>query len=166
MEIIFWTTLGFVFIIIDILLVPGSLLVMAGSGLILYGVYLNYEANGILLSSLHLLACMAAVPYIMIKGFKRLALKEEMHKRDGFVGVEDRSSYVGMHGVAKSTLRPGGTVIVEKDGEEYYLDCVAEGGMVERGEAVIVLEDRGTSLIVRKAEDGETPSEEAVQNQA
>ena len=163
MDIIFWTTLGFAFIIIDILVIPGSLLVLAGSGLIIYGVYLNYEANGPILAALHLMACMAAVPYILIKGFKRMALKEEMHNRDGFVGVEDRSGYVGMHGVAKSTLRPAGTVVVLKDSEEIFLDCVAEGGMIEKGEPVIILEDRGTSLIVRKLEESQSPSAAAAE---
>ena len=157
MEILLLTTLGFVLVLVDILVVPGSLLVAVGSGVILYSVYLNYLENGPWVAGLHLLLCLATLPKLVIWGFQRLSLKGEMRNRDGYIGVEDRRAFVGLRGVTQSPLRPSGSVSILVDGEEEYLDCISDGDYIESGVEVEVIEDRGTSLVVRAI--GETDTE-------
>ncbi len=152
MQIILLTVFGFILILLDILFVPGGIFIVMGSCAILYSIYLTFEVNT-WLALLHLASSLALVPFIVRFAFNRLALKEEMRKEDGFVGVDDHSAYIGKAGIARSNLRPSGSVVVIVDGEEEYLDCISEGGLIEKGSQVVITEDRGTSLVVRLASD-------------
>ena len=147
------TLVGFALIVIDVILIPGGFVIAVGSGIILWSIWLNYKEFGLLPAAIHFIVCLAITPQIIIGGLKRLSLKEEMDKEDGYIGVEDRSAYVGLHGTARSTLRPSGSVTVMVDGDEQYLDCISEGGMIDKGEEIVIVEDRGTSLVVRRASD-------------
>ncbi len=151
MDILLLTLAGFALIIIDLLLIPGSVLVAAGSVMILYSVYLNFDRYGLGLASLHLLACLAVAPKLVMWSFKRYSLKGEMKAKEGFVGVEDHKPLVGRRAQAISDLRPSGTIALEIDGDEQRLDCIAEGGFIESGAEVVIAEIRGPSLVVRPA---------------
>jgi len=152
MQIILLTLFGFILILLDILFVPGGLFIVMGSCAILYSIYLSFEIS-LWLAIVHLIASLAVVPYLVRYAFGRVSLKEEMKKEDGYVGVVDHSAYIGKSGIARSTLRPSGSVTVLVDGEEEYLDCISEGGLIEKGSPVVITEDRGTSLVVRLAAD-------------
>ena len=149
MQVIFLTVIGFLLIFLDLMFIPGGIFVVLGSGVILYGVYESFVSYGPLAGSVHLALVLASIPWMVKFSFGRLALKEEMDKEDGYVGVPDRSIYVGLQGKARSSLRPAGSVVVTVNDEEEYLDCIAEGGFIEKGEDVMVVEDRGASLVVR-----------------
>lgn len=153
MDILIWTTVGFILVILDLLFIPGGFFVALGSCGILYGVFLNYHENGLAVALIHFFVCLASMPFLIKLSLKRLALKEEMHVEDGFVALDDQSSYVGLEAVVRSDLRPSGTIIVVVNDKEEYLDCISEGGMIEKGEKVKITEDRGTSLVVRRLSD-------------
>jgi len=149
MDIIGLTLAGFALILVDLLLIPGSVLVAVGSGLVLYSVYLNFDRNGVGWALLHLAVCLAIAPKLIMWSFKRYSLKGEMGKNEGYVGVDDHKTLIGKRARAATDLRPSGMIDVVVDGEEQRLDCIAEGGFIERGSEVEVTEERGPSLVVR-----------------
>ncbi len=148
-QILLLTLGGFAIIILDLFVIPGSFLIAVGLGMIGYGVWLNFEAYGFLPAFLHAAVSVAALPFMVVASLKRLSLKQEMRKEDGYLGVEDRSRYLGLEGIARCNLRPSGSIQINIQGEDVFLDCIAEGGWLEKGSAVVVTEDRGTSLVVR-----------------
>ena len=154
LKIVLFTILGFALIIIDLLFLPGGFLVAAGAALILYSVYLNLaEPYGIPRAIVHLLVCIAITPKLITWSLRRISLKKEMNKDDGYVGVEDHTEMLGWAGSAFSDLRPSGMVIL--DNHDEHLDCIAESGYIEKGSRVEVVEERGPSLVVRKIREGQ-----------
>ncbi len=143
------TLVGFALIIIDLMFLPGGLIIALGCGGILYSVFLNYSHFGVLPAAIHLTCCLAAAPKLTTWSLSRVALKHEMHAEAGFVGIASRAQYIGMQGIAISDLRPAGRVRIDL-ASPTFLDCVAEGGYIAKGEAVHVVEERGPSLVVRK----------------
>ncbi len=144
------TIIGFLLIIFDLMFIPGGFLIAAGSGMILYAVYLNYDAYNAWTALIHLLVCLAVMPKLVTTSLNRVALKGEMRAEDGYVGVDDYSVHIGKQGVARSDLRPSGTIILDGESIPQMLDCIAEGGYIEKGERIEVFEVRGPSLVVRK----------------
>lgn len=151
MLIVLLTLVGFALILIDLLFIPGMLLLTAGSIAILYSVYLNFLENGLLWAALHLLACLAVVPKLITTSLNRIALKTEMPKEDGYLGIPDLKHLIGKTGTAFSDLRPSGSVELELEGQKELMDCISEGGYIEKGSPVIVREQRGPSLVVAKS---------------
>ena len=152
LEVVALTLVGFLLILFDLIFIPGGVFVVAGSILILYGVYLNYGTYGFFPALVHFLLCLAALPKLITWSLGRVALKGEMNAKDGFVGVEAHQSLIGQEAIALSDLRPSGKIIAVLDEREKHLDCVAEGGFIEKGATVIITEERGPSLIVRMQE--------------
>lgn len=144
------TIAGFLLIVIDLLFIPGGILIIVGSGGILYSIFLTWQNYGLMPTVFHTLVCLAIVPKLITKSLDRVALKDEMHAEDGYVGLTSRADYIGKQGTALSDLRPSGSVRVEMDGLPKRLDCIAEGGYIEKGETVQITEERGPSLVVKK----------------
>lgn len=143
------TLVGFALIILDLMFVPGGAIIAVGCVAILYSVLLNYNHYGVLPAAIHLAVCLAAAPKLTTWSLTRVALKNEMHAEAGFVGIASRAQFIGMQGVAISDLRPAGRVRLDL-ASPTFLDCVAEGGYITKGDAVQVIEERGPSLVVRK----------------
>jgi membrane-bound serine protease (ClpP class) len=79
--------------------------------------------------------------------FKNLSLHSIQDKNEGFVGVDTSSRIlVGKEGVAYTTLRPSGKVKI--DGKLY--DAVSGLGMIDRGEAIVVIRTESAQLYVEK----------------
>ncbi len=79
--------------------------------------------------------------------FRNLSLHEVQEKEKGFVGVDTKiKSLTGKTGTAYTVLRPSGKVIIE--GKIY--DAVANLGMIDKGEQVIVVKDEAAQLYVEK----------------
>lgn len=146
--IILLTLGGFALILIDLVFLPGLIMVAAGSAMILYAVYLNYMEYGFWAALIHLIVCLAFVPKLVVWSLGRVALKKEFRAEDGYTGLPDRSQYVGLTGKTISPLRPSGTVAVVVDGKRIHLDCISESGYVDTGIQVEVLDERGPSLVV------------------
>jgi len=75
-----------------------------------------------------------------------LVLGERQENRDGYTSVTDKSKFIGREGVCTTDLRPAGTV--EIDGEP--LDVVTEGGFVNAGDKVKVINVDGSRVLVRR----------------
>ncbi len=146
---------GFALILIDLVFMPGLIMVAVGSGMILYAVYLNYLEFGFWAALAHLVVCLSVVPKLVVWSLGRVALKKEFRAEEGYMGLPDRSRYVGLKGKALSPLRPSGTVAVVVDGKRIHLDCISESGYIDTGTEVEVLAERGPSLVV-----GVVPAEE------
>jgi membrane-bound serine protease (ClpP class) len=78
--------------------------------------------------------------------FKNLSLHATQEKEDGYVGVDNFKVLVGKEGTAYTVLRPSGKVKI--DGKIY--DAVANLGMIDRGDTVIVVKAESAQLYVEK----------------
>jgi membrane-bound serine protease (ClpP class) len=144
------TIAGFGLIAIDVLLIPGAVIAALGCGLLLYGSYLTYVDIHPVAGLLYFTACLIMVPRMLIWGLGRVSLKEEFKKEEGWVGVEDHQDLIGMEGVALSDCRPAGAVKLDEKAASERWDCVAEGGYIEKGDRVKVIDSNGPSLVIRK----------------
>ncbi|MCB1044203.1 MAG: hypothetical protein KDC35_14780 [Acidobacteria bacterium] len=151
-QVLLYTVGGFALIFIDLVLLPGAVLAVAGSGMILYSIVLTYQTFGVFPAIIHLCVVLAMVPKLVTWGLGRVALKDEMKKEDGYMGVPDQAAYIGMKGKSLSDLRPSGTVGIVIEDEEIRLDCIAESGYIEEGHPVVITEQRGPALVVRLAD--------------
>ncbi|WP_163707900.1 NfeD family protein [Mangrovibacterium lignilyticum] len=80
--------------------------------------------------------------------FRNLSLHSTQEKEYGFVGIDQNIKKLeGKTGVAYTVLRPSGKVQIE--GRIY--DAVANLGMIDRGEPIIVVKDEAAQLYVEKA---------------
>jgi membrane-bound serine protease (ClpP class) len=79
--------------------------------------------------------------------FRRLVLSSEQRPEDGYtVATGDGVALLGRRGVAASTLRPAGSVLLG----ETRLDALAQGEWIEQGAPVEVVETRGSAVVVRR----------------
>ena len=79
--------------------------------------------------------------------FRNLSLHEVQEKEKGFVGVDTHiKTMKGKTGTAYTVLRPSGKVLI--DGKIY--DAVANLGMIDKGEPVVVVKDEAAQLYVEK----------------
>ena len=78
--------------------------------------------------------------------FDELILDERQQNRDGYTSVIDKSKFIGATGICVTDLRPADTINI--DGEP--LDVVTEGGFVNQGESVKVINVDGSRVLVRQ----------------
>jgi membrane-bound serine protease (ClpP class) len=76
----------------------------------------------------------------------RLALRKSQVEDGGYQAVADLAGLAGKSGVAFTTLRPGGTALI--DGRK--IDVVASGGMIEKDVRIKVLSVEGTKVVVER----------------
>ena len=133
-------------------LLPGGVLGMLGALLVLtsaaLGVY-AYPEQAVLIIFGELTG--AALSVILgfwvltrTRALKLLTLQTSQRAEDGFVSAVSDLSLVGREGVAVTALRPSGVIRV---GDE-RLDAVTDGGFVEEGRPVRVLEVHGSRIVV------------------
>ncbi|MCB9396478.1 MAG: hypothetical protein H6510_01565 [Acidobacteria bacterium] len=103
-----------------------------GSIAILYSVYFNFIENGFL-GSLTPARLFSRCTKIITISLNRIALKTEMPKEDGYLGIPDLKHLIGKTGTAFSDLRPSGSVELELEGQKELMDCISEGGYIEKG---------------------------------
>ncbi len=87
--------------------------------------------------------------YILPKStiFKKIMLTTQNTNADGFAShVNNDVELLHKRGVAYSTLRPAGAVMV--DGKRY--DVVADGDFIQQGEAIEVIQVDGLKITVKK----------------
>lgn len=150
MMVLIVTLVGFALIAVDVLLIPGAIVGAFGALLLLYGSYLTYVDVHPIAGVVYFLICLYLVPKMLIWGLDRVSLKEEFKQDQGWVGVEDHHDLIGLEGQALSDLRPSGSMRLDERDAHVHWDCVAEGGYVEKGDRVKVIDSRGPSLVVRK----------------
>lgn len=79
------------------------------------------------------------------KVFDRVALKGTQERSEGYHASSNPTSIMGHRGAAHTVLRPSGKVMIE--GKLY--DAYTPGGYIEKGTAVEVVDDSGSSLKVK-----------------
>lgn len=77
--------------------------------------------------------------------FKRIALTHTQNRMDGYVSLQYTESLVGRKGTAETVLRPSGKVLI--DGKLY--DASTRGDYIQKGQAVEVVSEEGSSLKVK-----------------
>jgi membrane-bound serine protease (ClpP class) len=80
--------------------------------------------------------------------YKRVALTDTQDRSAGYTSSFNQIDMKGKRGVAETVLRPSGKIVI--DGQLY--DAFTRGEYVERGQAVEVLSETGSSLQVKKIE--------------
>ncbi len=78
--------------------------------------------------------------------FGSLVLKSKIEEKSGYTTEEKVKEFVGKQGKAITDLRPSGTV----DIDGVRVDVVTEGGFIKIGSKVIVIEEEGSKVVVRK----------------
>ena len=155
--------LGMVLIIVEVFLPGFGLPGISGIALIGIGTLLAYmhfgtlTAVGVLLVVIAILAVLvswvlrSAVRGGMGRSELFLSDKEELHQQS------DMRAFVGRQGTTLSVLRPAG--IGDFDGVR--LNIVTEGGFIEKGVPIEIVDVAGTRIVVREREKalGDSPAE-------
>jgi membrane-bound serine protease (ClpP class) len=83
------------------------------------------------------------------KFFKRVALQGVQAKTEGYSSRFIKAGLAGKTGTVFSVLRPSGKVEIEGD----LYDANTRGEYLEQGEKIVVVDESGTSLKVKKADN-------------
>lgn len=87
------------------------------------------------------------------KLWDRLILSTKYNKEDGYIPqTKDLSQYIGSIGIAYTTLRPAGTIVLE---DSTRLDVVTGGEFIARGAKIKVVAVEGIRVIVRAVQEEE-----------
>lgn len=145
--------LGFIFLLIELLIIPGFGLVgILGLGALGYGIFVATTRLslllGIIISVASLVIVIGVIRLFPRTGiWKRLILDRSEEKAKGFQasakGLED---YIGKTGVSITPLRPSGTAKIEGR----RLDVVTEGTFLPKDIKIKVVSVEGNKVVVRK----------------
>ena len=78
----------------------------------------------------------------------RLTLRLQSTKEKGYASHPDPTAWLGKIGVAKTVLRPAGTIVVD----DTFLDVVTDGEFYEPGTEIIIVSVMGARIVVRATE--------------
>jgi membrane-bound serine protease (ClpP class) len=136
--------------------VPGGILGFIGAVALVAACVAGFYAfpgYGVLVT-LGIVALAGLVLALWIKYFPRSPLGRKMtverNLSDAKATEDGLDALVGKTGEALSDLRPGGFVRI--DGRR--VDVVTQGGMIEPGARVVVVEVQGNRVVVRRADVG------------
>lgn len=150
---------GMLLLVLEIFVIPGfgfagiaSLLAILGSIFWSYGISGFREALWVIsIASLGIIGGLIlvykALPVIM-KRSKNIFLNETL-EREAKESAEKFNSFLHQEGVALTTLRPAGTIVI---GEE-NVDVVTQGDYIEQGTKVKVIRVEGTKVTVKRKSD-------------
>ncbi len=168
---------GIILLALEVFIIPGfglagvSGLILTIGSLIL--IMLNNDAfdfsfvdiNELLKASLSALAGLFGGIVLMFLGgvrltntkyFKKVALQTTQAREAGYTSNFKKGSYIGKKGTAYTVLRPSGKIMIE---DEVY-DAYTRGDYINRGAPIVVVNEEGTSLRVRLAEEEQNPVSE------
>jgi len=95
------------------------------------------------------IALIFGVPiFLRSNSFKKISLQKSMNKDEGYNSAAFEENYVGKIGKAYTVLRPSGKISLDDNLHDAY----TQGDFIEKGETVIVIEQEGTSLKVKKVD--------------
>ncbi|MBS4535269.1 nodulation protein NfeD [Clostridium sp. D2Q-14] len=80
--------------------------------------------------------------------FDKIVLNTKQEGDSGYSSIIDNRKYLYDEGIALTTLRPSGTIVVNGD----RLDAVTEGQFIMKGERIKVVKIEGSKVVVRKIE--------------
>ncbi len=80
--------------------------------------------------------------------FQQITLQHKLEREDGYTSNFNRQLMVGKTGIAYTVLRPSGKVMIE----ESIYDASTRGDYIEKGASIVVVDQEGTSIRVRKVQ--------------
>ncbi|MFA6111310.1 MAG: NfeD family protein [Candidatus Latescibacterota bacterium] len=153
--------LGFVLIILDIFVTPGvDLLGLLGLLTILAGVgfaYVQLGAVGALVVGAAGLVGAAVLLRLLFRSrsWRRLVLHSDVSRADGFGAARpEQAALLGQLGRAVTPLRPAGRARLG----DQVIDVVTEGGFIDPGTAIEVIQVAGNRVVVHPAPAADAPS--------
>jgi len=151
--------IAMVLIVAEICTPTFGILAVAAAAALAWAVYLCFTINSAagLTALISLIVIMPAYTVAAVKILPRTALgrrigltREKVAAGEGTPEAADLGSFVGRETKAETLLRPSGFVRI--DGRRIVAE--AESGLIEKGEKVKVIRAGGTSVTVRRIEDG------------
>ncbi|MCC3356673.1 NfeD family protein [Bacillus sp. REN16] len=153
MESIILFVVGIVFVLLEFVL-PGGIIGLIGLGAILTSFFLAGSSMMVIgISLLVALVATIVVSIILVKvfgkrlhAFKKIILFDSTNTESGYVSNKNRKDLIGKQGIALTTLRPSGTVIINDE----RIDVVTQGNYIEKNTKVEVIKTEGSRIVVRE----------------
>lgn len=141
--------IGFLFILAEILFVPGGVLGAVGGIVLLYGIYLPYGEGEIIgghitLALTLLILIVSLYMAIRSKTWKKVQLDTSIDSK--VMNFEESEFKIGEQGIATSRLNPMGTV---RFGDA-YAEVSTFGGFTDEGTKVEIMKISQDKIIVKE----------------
>lgn len=140
---------GIVFLLLEILVVPGTTLVgLAGIGLLIAGVVIAFNNYGISIGIMTLIGCLAlslvSIGFALKSNtWKKAMLSSEL---DGRVNiVESEKVRPGDEGTTITRLNPMGKALINED----YYEVTSKDNLISENTPVTVVKVEGNKIIVK-----------------
>ncbi|AZU63378.1 NfeD family protein [Neobacillus mesonae] len=136
------------------LFLPGAVAGTLGFGALLFSFFLAAE-NPLQMGVSILIAIIISITvfFLMIRVlgkklilFNKMVLFDTAKKEDGYVSNINRTDLLGQEGIALTTLRPAGTIVINNE----RIDVVSEGSYIEKNVRVKVIKVEGARIVVRE----------------
>lgn len=150
--------LGFIAFLLEALVFPGFGvagivgIILVGWGILLLSVDVTQMTAALVLGIAATIVILLAGTRLMSRYnmWYKLTLQNKQHNKEGYVApAPELSRYVGMSGVALTTLRPAGTA----DIDGHRLDVVTGGEFIRKGTRVIVAQVEGVRVVVKEIKE-------------
>ncbi len=145
--------IGLLLLVIE-LFVPGAIAGIIGAAAIIVSLFM--AAGNVMYMGISILIAAAAAIIGMIvmvkifgkqmKLFKKMILFDSTNTESGYVSNVNRLELIGRIGIAKTPLRPAGTIVIDDE----RVDVVSEGGYISKDVKVMVMKVEGSRIIVRE----------------
>lgn len=153
MEAITLLIVGIILIIIEFFVVSGFLGILGGVAIIVSLLLAGYDITQMAISIS--IACIVAILFAIIlfkwvgtnRGIlKKIILRDRTTTELGYISTDNQIELVGQIGIAATDLRPAGIVDLEDD----RIDVVSEGGYIDKGKKVKIIEVEGMRIVVKE----------------
>jgi membrane-bound serine protease (ClpP class) len=85
------------------------------------------------------------------KAWSRISLGTSQTSDIGYVASNDKKEIINKTGMTKTPLRPAGIAEIDNN----RVDVVSEGGFIDKGEKIIVIDVKGSKVLVKSYKEGE-----------
>lgn len=146
---------GIILLLIEMMIPGFGIFGLTGLLLFLWGVYDGLGGGPVAMITVTALSIVGVIVLWWIisvfpktKVGDRLILRLQSTKEKGYASHPDPTAWLGKIGVAKTVLRPAGTIVVDHT----FLDVVTDGEFYELGTEVIIVSVTGGRIVVRTTE--------------
>lgn len=146
---------GIILLLIEMMIPGFGIFGLTGLLLLLWGIYDGLGGGPMAMITVMALSIVGVIVLWWIisvfpktKVGDRLTLRLQSTKEKGYASHPDPTAWLGKIGVAKTVLRPVGTIVVD----DTFLDVVTDGEFYEPGTEVIIVSVMGGRIVVRATE--------------
>ena len=146
---------GIMLLLIEMMIPGFGIFGLTGLLLLLWGVYDGLGGGPMAMITVTALSIVGVIVLWWIisvfpktKVGDRLTLRLQSTKEKGYASHPDPTAWLGKIGVAKTVLRPAGTIVVDHT----FLDVVTDGEFYKPGTEVIIISVTGGRIVVRTTE--------------